>query len=225
MSIQLRQLAASLALGGAALLSACGGGSDSDAGGNVDAGGDNSNGGGSSVVVPAAVVDRFVGTFATPCVVNEAFQQVSTGKPVQMVTTLAFTKVSDTLLRLTQRDTFYASSDVECKGASIGTANKNSPGNTVQFGASVQANLGAQVVEAYRVDGNVDAIGGLSSGTSVVINDLRYPGDYFIEAYDFKELLALSVDGSKLYTGDLDTEDANGYPAKLDATFFFTRQP
>lgn len=225
MSIQLRQLAASLALGGAALLSACGGGSDSGAGGNVDAGGDNSNGDGSGVVVPAAVVDRFVGTFASSCALSAEVQQVSSGQFVRLVRELTLTKISDTQMHHAQRDTYYASTDTECKGSSIGTANWNKPGNTATFGPSVQASLGAQTVEVFHLDGNVEAIGGLSSGSTVVINDVRYPGDLFMRARKFRDLIALSVDGSQLYGGDFDNVNADGYPAALNATFFLTRQP
>lgn len=223
MSISLRPLALSLTVASAALLVACGGGSDSENTVDPGNGAGNNNGGGSGVVV--ASVDRFVGTYGSPCVVSDQVQQVSTGQPVRLVRTLTITQVSDTEARYAERDTYYALSDTECKGGSIGGVNRDKSGNTLKFGSAVQATLGTQTVEARRVDGKMEAIGGLSSGTQVVINDLRFPGDFFMDAYEYKDLLALSVDGSKLYAGDADTSDANGYPTALDASFFLTRQP
>ncbi len=218
MVIQLRPLAFGLTLCTAALLSACGGGSDADS--TVDPGGGNSGGGST----PAAV-DRFVGSFASPCVVNEDVLQVSSGQPVRLVRTMSISKLSDTQARYVQRDTYYAPGDTECKGGSIGFVSWDKPGNTLTFGSSVSQTVGSQTVVAYRVEGELEAIGGISSGTTVTVNDLRFPGTFFIEAESFLDLLALSADGSKLYAGDIDTEDANGYPTALDTTFHLTRLP
>jgi len=219
MVIQLRPLAFCLTLCTAALLSACGGGSDAD--GTVDPGGNNNGGGGST----PAVVDRFVGSFASPCMVNEDVLQVSSGQPVRLVRTMVVSKISDTQARYVQRDTYHAPGDTECKGGSIGSVSWDKPGNTLTFGSSVSQTVGNQTVAAYRVEGELEAIGGISSGTTVTVNDLRFPGTFFIEAYSFLDLLALSADGSKLYAGDIDTEDANGYPTALDTTFYLTRLP
>lgn len=218
MRVELRSLAWGLALSSAALLVACGGGSD---GGDTVDGGDN-NGGGS---VTLAAVDRFVGNFASPCLINDEVLQVASGQPVRLVRTMAVTKVSDTQARFLQRDTYYASTDVECKGNSLGNSVWNHTGNALKFGTSAQVTLGNQTVTAYRIDGNIEAIGGLSSGTTVVINGLQFPGDFFSEAYAYKDLLALSTDGNQLYAGNTDTEDSNGYPTALDTEFFLTRLP
>lgn len=217
MFTQVRPVAVCLTLSAVALLSACGGGSDAD--GTVDPG--NNSGGGST---PAAV-DRFVGSFVSPCLINDEVLQVSSGQPVRLIRTMVVTKVSDSQARYVQRDTYFASTDSDCKGSSIGSVSWDKPGNTLAFGSSVPLSLAGQTVTAYRVEGNIEAIGGISSGTTVTINGLQFPGVFFIEAYGYKDLLALSADGSKLYAGDMDTEDANGYPKVLDTSFYLTRQP
>jgi hypothetical protein len=62
--------------------------------------------------------------------------------------------------------------------------------------------------------------GGLSSGGTININGVIYPGNYFTRTFIDKDLFRL--EGNKLFfgTGPL---DAAGFPTEINATSFFTK--
>lgn len=162
-------LASALALG----MVGCGGG-----GGGGGAGADTS----ASTVGPS---DDFVGTWVDLCqtssYVQEAAGQPNAGSFVHMKRQLAMSKTGANTLSATVVTKFYAAADTGCSGSVLGTETRNN--YTVTVGGGTQAmtyNGGSVTATKFNISGA--AIGGLSSGSRVVVGSLSYPGNYFTVA-------------------------------------------
>jgi hypothetical protein len=80
-------------------------------------------------------------------------------------------------------------------------------------------------VSADKVTWARSAFGGLSAGTTVTINQLVYPGNYFVRTLNEKGLLSPNADGSRILVGNTAGNlDADGFPTTLRGDFHFVKQ-
>lgn len=195
--MKLNQLAAALAA--SLLVSACGGGSDSGAAGTpADPGPDTGN-------QPAASA-KYVGNWTTPCFESVFAAASAPSVNLMSTTSFAFTRVSDTALSVVVQPKVYSTQD--CSGAAV-----NLPATA---GASSLTVTGAATISGKPVDKVVLRFAaidpGFSAGTTITLNGIVLPGDYFTNSEEWKEIIL--VEGNAITFGG-DTLDAEGYPTTL----------
>lgn len=190
------QLAAALAA--SLLVSACGGGGGSDNGGQ-----------------PAASA-KYVGSWTTPCF--ESVFAASTAPTVNLMSTTSFvfTRVSDTVLSVVVQPKVYSTPD--CSGAAVDLP--------PVAGASSLTITGAATISGKPVDKVIFHFAaidpGFSAGTTINLNGILLPGDYFTSSDEWKDLTL--VEGNAITFGG-DTLDAEGYPTTLVAAPTLSRLP
>lgn len=188
-----------------ATLAACGGG-----GGGSDAA--------TPAVNPSSSASKYAGSWASICEKSSEIAIKSVASST--VTTPAYTITTLKNAAATGASTFAAQLEEKIfdNTTCAGTA-KATQSQTVTF--TIDGTASSNGKTADKVTIVITPIGGLSAGTTITINGVVYPGDYFTRGGTSKELFL--IDGNKLYSGD-SALDASGYPTTIDLTNFLTRQ-
>jgi hypothetical protein len=162
----------------AALLSACGGGGSSD----------ESSGSESSVL------GAYVGTWRGDCTRRTSITQ--SGSPMYEQETYVITQSGDDLSTVFTTK-LYAPTDTTCTGSAAATHTRAA--FLMNHEGSFNGTLAGQAITGQTFSGTVPAIGGLSGGTQVTVNNITYPGDYFTRTSSIKPYTAVK-DGA-MYLG------------------------
>ncbi len=189
----------------AAALSACGGGGDdspSPPGSGNDA------------------IDKYVGTFVTPCGPSEGITVSGTGAALNSRILLTVQPKSSATKAPTEiKVESYAAAD--CSGTALNTV-------TVKGDDSFLQMDGTATIGSDTVDKTTTSVGPFFpgfSGASIVVNGVAYDGALYGEQTATVEKDIFSLKGSDLYTGDVDQPlDGQGYPTVLETDVAFTKQ-
>jgi hypothetical protein len=193
----------------AIFLSACGGG-----------GGDSADTQPAVIVAPD-VADQFTGKYVSECFGNSEVTESGTTKLVNNIEEITVTKAAASTSGYAIKTTFYASADVTCTGTPLAVQTNSSASNKVTYAGAAKVTLNGSAVQGQKIDVVRGPVGGLSAGKTVTINNLTYPGDYFVRTLTYKSLFYLA--GGKLYFG-YEPLDSQGYPTVVDPTPSYTRQ-
>jgi hypothetical protein len=189
------------------ILAACGGGGG---GGGSDAA--------APAVNPSGSASKYVGSWASICEESDEIAIKSVASST--VTTPAYTITTFKNAAATSASSFAGQleerifDNTTCAGTAKATQSQ-----TITFTIDGTAQVSGKTVD--KVTAVLTPIGGLSSGGTVNINGIVYPGDFFTRGGTDKDLLL--VEGNKLYFGGM-TPDASGYPTTIDLTNFLTKQ-
>jgi hypothetical protein len=183
-------------------------------------------GGGSDAPAPAQVppvasaASVYAGTWARQCnedadvkiVTSAAGVIPATTKPAYRITSLKNVTSSGSSSATGQTELQYFD-NTTCSG----TAKAK---QTLNFSFTIDGKFIVGTKTADKVTVTVTPIGGLSAGTTITINDVVYPGDYFTRGGVEKDLFL--VEGTKWFSGK--DSAADQYPTELEPVKFFTKQ-
>lgn len=177
----------------AVVLTACGGGGSGTAATTTSA----------TPATPVAVIDvrdPYVGTWVANCGTSTLVQSGNAYLKQTVTTTFAKAAGSTTALATTLSTKFYAPTDVGCTGAVLNTETRSNATWTIGT-ATKSMTLSPNTVTATAANLSAPAVGGLSGGTSITINGLSYPGNYFTTPLN-TDLFVYSPETGKLYIAD-----------------------
>ena len=138
-------------------------------------------------------------------------QLVATGENLhEKDTWTAVSKVSSSKALFKVTTEFFDTAD--CSGTPLVTQNVAGDNTFLNVDGTVTIDGRA----ADKISGSKGALGGLSSGGTVVVNGISYLGDYFVHIDTFKHLFAIDADNN-IFTG-IPPLDAQGYPTALPLT-------
>ena len=192
------------------MLAACGGG-----GGDAPAA--------APVTTPVPVTSSalaYAGNWARSCVSYSEIQIVTSATGVTPITTKAAYRIA--LLKniaATASGVVAGQSELQYfdNPTCAGTAKDKQTAN-FSFTIDGQAVVSGKTVD--RVTATEAAIGGLSAGTTITINGVVYPGNYFTRTNVAKNIFL--VEGTKWSVGT--NASADQYPTELNTIVFFTKQ-
>ena len=200
----------------AVALSACGGGgSDSST-----EPGSSGTAGNSGVTTPggtAAVgADKYVGSWVSDCKDSVAVAASAPAVPLKQTITYTFTKVNDTKLSAVQVTNIFPATG--CTGPALVTHTNASASNSITIEGT--ATLDGSSVDKTTV--TTGAIGGMTAATTISLNGVVYPGNYFTLTSNTKYLAKIT--GTAMTFGSSTAVDAQGYPTALTTTLNYTKQ-
>lgn len=176
----------------AAILTACGGGSSTSTSTTTTSTAP------ATAVVAIDVRDPYVGTWVVNCVTSTLVKAGATFVKQKVSTTLAKAANSTTVLSAILETKFYAPTDVGCTGSVLSTETIGNAKWTIGS-ATKSMTLSPNLVIATAVNASAPAVGGFSAGSTITINGLTYPGNYYTTALN-TDLFVYSPETGKLYT-------------------------
>lgn len=183
-------------------LSACGGGG----GGGDDAGDD-----------PSVSVDKYLGTWESICDTSEMRAAAAPTVALKQKWRLILTKVANNKVSFVMVTDIYPTAG--CTGTPLATQTNDASANSVVIDGT--GTIGGAAVG--KITFTLSNVGGISAGTTITLNGIVYPGDYFMRTAKYKDVIQLT--GSTLLMGDADAAlDSAGYPSALDASFPLTKK-
>ena len=155
--------------------------------------------------------DPYVGTWVSACDLSGLHPANRPDEELKAAYRITLTKQrADTLhFRIVQN--LYPAAG--CTGRPLATHDNRAEVNTYVFEGSKL--IDGREVDKVRV--TMGALGGLQAADTLVIDGIRYPGDFFISSVaDEKDVLSLT--GTELRFGTGEAVDDEGYPNALATT-------
>lgn len=179
-------------------------------------------GGAAPASTPAAVASTqaYAGNWVEQCDIDSFVNSVVSAPGVTPVTTKAVYHIFS-LKNIVAVSSSKFTGQVEAQffdnATCIGAA-KGKQTRDYSFTVDGQAVIGGKTVD--KVTATQAAIGGLSSGTTITINGVVYPGNYFTTVNLNKDIFL--IEGTKWSFGVVTAIDQ--YPTELVTAAFFTKQ-
>lgn len=152
--------------------------------------------------------DPYVGAWLSDCEASGLHRADRPNEELKAVYRYTFTKEHDDTLRFRVVQDLYPASG--CTGEPLATHSNRSEANTYVF----QGTKRIDGKEVDKVKVTMGPLGGPQAADTLVIDGIRYPGDFFISSVD-GEKDVLSRDGLELRFGTGDDVDEEGYPNAL----------